>query len=151
MVNIRPATESEVPRILELYRQLALSLQEAEEQTMLPDEHYRGIFSEIATRPDCDLLVAEDGDVIIASLALVIVPNLSHGGRPWAVIENVVVDETYRRRGIGRQIMQYAADRARAAGCYKVGLTSTKSRTGAHKFYQDLGYEASAEGFRLYF
>ena len=82
---------------------------------------------------------------------LLIVPNLSHEGRPWALVENVVVDEQYRRRGIGRLLMNYAVGKAKETGCHKIGLSSDTSRKEAHKFYRSMGFEASAHGFRLYF
>ena len=126
-VAIRTATEADIPRILELYRQLALTPREAEEQTGCSTEDYRLAFTEIDNLPGYELVVAEDEGIIIGSLMLAIVPNLSHGARPWAVIENVIVDEAYRRFGVGRRLMEYAAGRAREAGCYKVGLTSTRS------------------------
>jgi len=66
------------------------------------------------------------------------------------VVENVVVDSSNRRKGVGKLLMDYALMRAREAGCYKIQLSSNKSREEAHKFYESIGYKASAEGFRLY-
>jgi len=84
-------------------------------------------------------------------MVLLIVPNLSHHGLPWAVVENVVTDRRFQRKGIGRLMMEYAINRAREAGCYKLQLASSKTREDAHRFYESLGFEASAHGFRLYF
>jgi GNAT superfamily N-acetyltransferase len=97
------------------------------------------------------LLVAEESGEVIGSLVLVIVPNLSHGARPWAVIENVIVDERYRRRGVGRLLMEYAVNRAREEDCCRIGLDSNKSRNVAHQFYKAMGFETSAYSFRMYF
>ncbi len=83
-------------------------------------------------------------------MVFMIVPNLSHGGLPWAGVENVFVDNEYRRLGIGKLLMDYAASRAKEAGCYKIQLISDKSRSVAHEFYQALGYKATGHGFRLY-
>jgi len=94
--------------------------------------------------------VAEEDGVVVGTMVLLIVPNLSHGALPWAIIENVVIDGKYRRRGIGRLLMEYAIKQARKAGCYKVQLLSNKQRHEAHQFYQTLGFETSAYGFRLY-
>ena len=65
--------------------------------------------------------------------------------------ENVIVAAAYRRTGVGRALMQYAIDQARAAGCYKLQLTSGKQRAPAHAFYRSLGLDAIAEGFKIYF
>jgi GNAT superfamily N-acetyltransferase len=77
-------------------------------------------------------------------------PNLSHGGAPFAIVENVVVDETVRGGGYGRRLMAHAEALARAAGCYKVSLTSNHKRDRAHAFYAHIGYASSHKGFTRY-
>ena len=79
---------------------------------------------------------------------LVIVPNLGHDGAPYALIENVVVDEAARGAGHGERLLRYMIDEARAAGCYKVVLTSRKSRQDAHRFYERIGFERRARASR---
>jgi len=100
--------------------------------------------------PGQQLLVAEEDGKILGTMVLIIVPNLSHGGLPWAAVENVMVDADYRRHGIGKLLMDYALAEAKKAGCYKLQLISDKTRTEAHKFYRAIGYKASGHGFRLY-
>ena len=47
--------------------------------------------------------------------------------------------------------MRHVIDAARSAGCYKVQLLSGKHRAAeAHEFYRRLGFEAVAEGFKLF-
>lgn len=151
MVTIRPATEEDIPRILELYRQLAITTSHIElSRSPSPDE-YRRIFSEICSAPGHELLVAKDEDVVVGTIVLLIVPNLSHSASPWALVENLVIDHKYRNRGLGRMLMDYAIARARETGCYRIVLSSDKRRRKAHRFYRSLGFEASAHGFRLYF
>ena len=100
--------------------------------------------------PGYELLVAEESGEAIGTMVILIVPNLSHSGLPWAVVENVITDRRFQREGIGRLMMEYAISRAREAGCYKLQLSSSKTRDGAHHFYESLGFAASAHGFRLY-
>jgi GNAT superfamily N-acetyltransferase len=98
------------------------------------------------------LFVAEDEEGgLIGTLALIVVANLSHRGKPWAIIENVVVDEEQRGKGVGAQLVRHAVELAREAGCYKVALASNKQRAEAHRFYQRLGFTATHEGFRYDF
>lgn len=96
------------------------------------------------------LLVAEVDGEVAGALHLVIVPNLTHDARPWAIVENIVVHEHRRRAGVGRELLREAVERARKAGCYKVQLLSRTEREGAHDFYGSLGFSPSAVGFRLY-
>ena len=151
MTTIRLATEGDIPRILELYRQLAITTSQAEQRQNRSLDDCQRVFAEIGTFPGHELLVAEEDGLVVGTMVLLVVPNISHEARPWAIVENMVVDGKYRRKGIGRLLMEYALARARQAGCYKVQLLSNKKRYEAHQFYQALGFETSAYGFRLYF
>jgi len=151
MAIVRAATEGDIPRILELYRQLAITTSQAEQHQNPSLDDCQRVFAEIDTFPGHELLVAEDEGEVVGTMVLLIVPNLSHSALPWALVENIIVDKRYQRRGIGRLLMNYAIARAKEAGCYRIGLSSDKRRKGAHKFYRSLGFEASAHEFRLYF
>jgi GNAT superfamily N-acetyltransferase len=100
-------------------------------------------------RSSCYVLDA-DGEVE-GTLTLYILPNLTHGGRPIAIVESVVVDQRAQGSGFGRLLMAYAEAQARAAGCYKIALTSNRRRADAHRFYERLGYERTHQGFTKYF
>ena len=149
MAIIRSAVISDIPRILDLYRQLTITTSPAESGIDPTEEDFRSILTRIKAVPGLELLVAEEGAELVGSLMLLIVPNLSHKGLPWALIENVIVDKCCRRNGVGLQLMQYAINRAREAGCYRVGLSSDNRRKEAHEFYRSLGFEPSAIGFRM--
>jgi GNAT superfamily N-acetyltransferase len=95
--------------------------------------------------------VAELEGAVVGTADLLVVPNLTHRGDPWAIVENVVVATAARRRGVGRALLSHAVELARRAGCYKLQLLSMKHRTEAHAFYRSLGIEPVAEGFRIYF
>ncbi|HEY41008.1 MAG TPA: GNAT family N-acetyltransferase [Dehalococcoidia bacterium] len=151
MAIIRVATEEDIPRILELYEELVTSTTPAERGRTPSLDDYRRIFEQTSIMPGHELIVAEEDGEVIGTMVLLIVPNLSHHGLPWAVVENVVTDRRFQRKGIGRLMMEYAINRAREAGCYKLQLASSKTREDAHRFYESLGFEASAHGFRLYF
>jgi ribosomal protein S18 acetylase RimI-like enzyme len=148
-VEVRPAIAADVPALLDLYEQLAegfgsgpdLDLDEAE-----------AIFREIAAQPDRTLLTATVDGAVAGTVDLVVVrPSLTHGGRPWAAVENVVVGSRFRRLGVGRALMEEASRRAREAGCHRLQLISRMQRTGAHAFYRAIGMEPSAQGFRIYY
>ena len=150
MVTVRAATERDIPRILELYYDLTSAVSPNEEQPRPSLEDARRVIAEIAATPGHQLLVAEEDSIVVGTMVLLVVPNLSHGALPWAIIENMIVDSKYRRQGIGQLLMEYAVNHAREAGCYKVQLLSNKKRPEAHRFYRSLGFKASAHGLRLY-
>jgi len=144
MISIRKATKQDVPRILELYEELT------GEKRKDPSDTTNQVFNEIISLPNQEFLVAEKDSFVVGTVFLQITPNLSHDARPWAVLENLVVDGRYRRQGIGL-LVEYALTRAREAGCYKLQLLSSNTRHEAHQFYRAVGFEDTASGFRLYF
>jgi GNAT superfamily N-acetyltransferase len=148
MAIIRKATEKDIPRLLELYRQLALD--PGSYVTAAPED-CRRVLRQMAKMAGYELLVAEVDGQVQGTLSLAILPAFAHGVSPFAVVEYMVVDEEHRSRGIGRQLMEYAIKKAGEAGCYKIMLSSNKRRQDAHRFYHSLGFNATHEGFHKYF
>ncbi len=148
MAIIRRAMEKDIPRILELYRQLSF---EPEKYKAPPVNDCLKIFRKMSQYPGYELLVAEDNGQVVGTTVLAVIPGFAHGTSPFAVVEYVVVDEKYRSKGIGKLMMNSVKSLAKSAGCYKIILTSDNRRERAHKFYKSLGFEASAQGFRFYF
>jgi GNAT superfamily N-acetyltransferase len=95
------------------------------------------------------LLAFEDG-VAAGTVDVFVVPNLTRGTRPYAVIENVVVAARFRRRGIGRALMDAAVAHARESGCYKLQLISGGARGEAHQLYEAAGFSDAFHGYRRY-
>ena len=149
-VTIRDAALDDLPRVVALLQEL--SLDEPREQSEGPLlESYVSAFHHIEANPRHRLLVAEDEGRVVGTVTLMIVPNLSYRGQPWAHVDNVAVDRASRSKGIGEALMRYTVEEARRAGCYKLSLTSNKRRAEAHRFYRRLGFSASHEGFRISF
>ena len=84
------------------------------------------------------LLLALEGDTILGSLTLAIF-RIPTGVRAW--IEDVVVDDAARGKGVGDLINRHALELARAAGAVSVDLTSRPSREAANRLYQRIGFE----------
>ena len=148
--KIRLAIESDIPRLIELLAQLSLDEPRERMDETAADAYVRA-FDEIAGDPRQQLFVLETGGRVVGSACLIIVPNLTHQGRPYALVENVVVDGGSRSSGYGELLMRHVMQKAQAAGCYKLALTSNKRRPDAHRFYQRLGFRAASEGFRVEF
>ncbi len=94
----------------------------------------------VVASPATSLLVATDeatGDVL-GSLTLVVF-RIPTGVRAW--IEDVVVDEGARGRGVGEALNRFALDLAAQQGAAKVDLTSRPSREAANRLYRRLGFE----------
>ncbi len=94
----------------------------------------------IVTSRSSVLFVARDPDregAIVGSLTLALF-RIPTGMRAW--IEDVVVDQSARGRGVGEALNRSALERARAAGAKTVDLTSRPSRGDANRLYRRLGF-----------
>src|SRR5262249_57318991 len=61
--------------------------------------------------------------------------------RRWCEIDQIAVDPAWRRRGVGRMLMQAALDEARARGSSDVELSSWAFNTDAHALFRSFGFE----------
>lgn len=151
MTEIRVANESDLPRILELYRELSIITTEAEQHLDASWDNYRNVFAEISNNPRRELLVAEYDGEVVGTVALFIIANLSHGATPYALVENLVVNHKYRRKGVGKKLMECTIARAKQERCHRIELVSDRRRKEAHRLYRSLGFKPSAYGFRIWF
>ena len=144
MVVFRPAVAQDLPRILQLFSELN------PDDPALASQKATGIWNELLDNPRVRYFVATDSDKIVGTCHVVAVPNLTRSGRPYAVLENVVVANSHRRLGVGRELMRLAIEFARSQACYKVMLLSNAKRTEAHRFYERIGFDGSSKrGFVL--
>jgi GNAT superfamily N-acetyltransferase len=146
-LQCRDARDGDLPALIALYEQLA----ERPAARPCEGEAAREILAAIIADDSRRLVVAELDGALVGSADLVIALGLSHGGKPWAIVEHVIVADHVRRQGVGSELMRHLIDIAELAGCYKLQLLSGKQRIGAHGMYRNVGFEALAEGFRLYF
>ena len=140
---IRPASRSDLPQLLALYPHLdpadrVPSLEVAERRLEeLRKYHGSAIFVGVAEH------------AVVASCTLIVVPNLTRGGRPYALIENVVTHAAFRGRGFGKQLLQAAVAAAWQADCYKVMLMTGSKKPSTLAFYAAAGFEQNKTGFQI--
>lgn len=106
-------------------------------------------FQAVTADPRNDLVVAEIDGEVAGTFQITYIPGVSRMGTERAQIEAVRVAAPHRSRGLGRQMIAWAVDQARARGCGLVQLTSDKRRTDAIRFYESLGFEPTHEGMKL--
>jgi GNAT superfamily N-acetyltransferase len=139
---IRAAEQTDLPALLDLYRHLI------PEDAQCPDDKAADILERLANFEGSAVLIALIGTDLVASCTLIVIPNLTRGGTPYALIENVVTDSGHRSRGLGKAILKAALDRAWAAGCYKAMLMTGSKKPSTLAFYEAAGFEQSKTGFQ---
>jgi GNAT superfamily N-acetyltransferase len=149
LLTFRSAVMEDLPYIVEMLSDDPLGAKRERFECPLPDSYFAA-FEAINRNPDNELIVATIEDKVIGVLQLTFIPNISYQGGWRALIEGVRVSADVRSQGIGRQLFEFAINRAREKGCHMLQLTMDKKRTDAFRFYNSLGFQASHEGFKLY-
>ena len=139
---IRRAEVNDLKQILVLYEQL-----EIDQKCSISPDAAKAIFNKIQNYPDYDIYIAVTDGKIVGTFSLAILDNIAHMGACSGLVEDVVVAEDYRHKGVGRQMMTYAMDRCKQKGCYKLALSSNVKRVDVHKFYESLGFKAHGYSF----
>lgn len=131
---VRKITESDLTGLFELYTQL--------HGNPIPENtaELSALCRKILDDENHHIIVAEEDGKIVSSCVCVIVPNLTHGQRPYALIENVVTDEAYRRRGLATACLDFARKIAVNANCYKMMLLTGSKEESTLRFYEKAGY-----------
>jgi len=136
-VTFRSVQLSDAPAVAALMTQLGYpsTPQDSERRLkrMLAHADYAGV-------------VAESDDEVVA---LVLV-HLEHGLEYDAIygrIMGLVVDDRWRGRGLGKQLMQHVERWCKDRGADRIVLTSANRRLDSHKFYDAIGYERTGIRF----
>lgn len=150
-VIVREARAEDVPRIAALIAMgnasRPMTAAEAEAEGRMPV--YAEAFARVAASEANHLFVAEADGRVVGTYQLTVLPGIAERGRTRGKIESVHVDPTLRGSGIGAVMMRHALEVARQAGIGLIELSSNKSRTDAHRFYERLGFAKSHEGFKM--
>lgn len=146
-VEVRRAGEQDLPAIVALLADDPLgSTREGRGEDLEP---YRRAFRAVDGDPGQLLVVAVSSSEVVGTLQLTFIPGLSRRGALRAQIEAVRVREDRRGHGLGAALFGWAVEHARRRGCALVQLTTDRSRSDAHRFYERLGFVASHEGLKL--
>lgn len=144
MIVWRPAHRGDVPSVVALLADDALgATREAGDPAA-----YLAAFDAMQMEGGNQLIVGDDGGQIVACYQITFISGLSLRASRRAQVEAVRVAAGLRGQGIGAALMADAEARARAAGCKLMQLTTNRSRTRAHAYYAQLGFEASHIGFK---
>ena len=141
-MEFRELQQSDLSSYIEL-------LTELDQEHVLSLEAGKELLNKIKSYPfyKVYLFINEDGE-IIGTCSLLICDNFGHGGAKFAIVENVVVHAAHKKLGIGKMMMELVKTIAAEEGCYKLMLSSNESRTGAHAFYDSLGFIRHGKSYR---
>lgn len=131
---IREIVESDYAGLMKLYMQLHNNPFPEKDNSMAE------LWNRILKDKDHHIIVAQEDGEIVSSCVCVIIPNLTHGQRPYALIENVITHEAYRKKGLATACLNYAREIAEKENCYKMMLLTGSKEESTLKFYEKAGY-----------
>jgi len=147
--KFREAIRADLPEIIKMLADDFLGATRERYENPLPESYTRA-FEEISVDKNNELIVAEKDGEIVGTLQITFTPSISFQGGKRATVESVRVDEKYRGQGLGKELMQWAIERAREENCVAMQLTTNSDRKDAHRFYEDLGFKGTHLGMKLY-
>ncbi|WP_316739393.1 GNAT family N-acetyltransferase [Streptomyces sp. MK7] len=145
-LEIREAVTGDVPAIVAMLADDPLGAQRESPDDLAP---YLAALERLSADPNQHLVVAVREGSVVGTLQLTVIPGLSRRGATRSIIEAVRIHADERGSGLGTQLIEWAIAESRRQGCQLVQLTSDRTRTDAHRFYERLGFVASHIGFKL--
>jgi [ribosomal protein S18]-alanine N-acetyltransferase len=130
-VHVRDMTRADLPAVMAIERE-AFSMPWRE-----------STFDGLLQRSDADLIAAVAGDRLVGYAVC------------WTVVDqaelgNVAVDAAWRKRGVGRTLVEAALQRARARSAEECFLEVRESNRSAQSLYEKCGFRAIGRRRRYY-
>ncbi|MGW1953567.1 N-acetyltransferase family protein [Streptomyces sp. NPDC001920] len=145
-LEIRAAVADDISAIVGMLADDPLGAQRESPDDLTP---YLAALERLTSDPNQHLVVAVRESRVVGTLQLTVIPGLSRRGSTRSIIEAVRIHADERGSGLGTLLIEWAIEESRRQGCQLVQLTSDKTRTDAHRFYERLGFTASHVGFKL--
>jgi ribosomal protein S18 acetylase RimI-like enzyme len=140
-MNIRSMVKEDIPELALLYKQF---WNEDSTSRLMESK-----FVELGENPNYIFISALEGNHLIGSVSGIICEELYGECKPFLVIENLIVDHEYRRKGIGNALMTEIELRAIENDCYQIFLITHNDRLDAIAFYESLGFNPDThKGFK---
>jgi GNAT superfamily N-acetyltransferase len=138
-MSIRPLRSTDLDALLALYKHLHVN------DLPLPERReVEQVWGEALSNEKSRYFGGFEGNSLVSSCLVVVVPNLTRGCRPYGLIENVVTHANHRGRGWGKRMLREALTFAWSLHCYKVMLLTGRKDDATLRFYEAAGF--SREG-----
>jgi GNAT superfamily N-acetyltransferase len=138
-MTIRPAEYSDIETMAELLCELFTIESDFAPE---PTRHRRGLRSLLKQPSNWRILVAEDNGQVVGMCSLHILTSTAEG-EPVGIIEDVIVKTGFRKRGIGRFLVEAVETMAWNLGLNRLQLLTDSGNSSAIFFYKHLGWRST--------
>ena len=142
MIEIRKACIHNAEDLKDLYLNHLTSTLPQEPQDI---DVWKKMIASFEQDPYYHLLVGIKDQHVVSSVTLIIIRNLTHNHRPYALIENVVTHNDYRGHHYASMLIDQAVTIAKEADCYKVMLMTGSKEKSTLNFYKNCGFDPNAK------
>ncbi|AGK96201.1 GNAT family N-acetyltransferase [Clostridium pasteurianum] len=125
----------ELNELLDLYKQL-----QPEDPDVSNNENLHEIWNSIYNNANLYYIVVEVDGKLVSSCNISIIENLTRNLRPYGLIENVITDSAYRKKGYATKVLNKAVEIAKEKKCYKVMLLTGSKKEETLRFYEKAGF-----------
>ncbi len=144
--EVRKLTQGDLAGLLALYRAL-----HPDDPVLEVTPALQAKFESLVADPNHHLLGVEVSGQLVSSCVLVVIPNLTRNGRPYALVENVITLPEYRGQGYATHCLRKAQEIAWACQCYKIMLLTGSKQEETLRFYEHAGFQREIKtGFIAY-
>ena len=105
------------------------------------DSRVLGVWESILSDKNHHIIVADEDGMIVSTCVCVIIPNLTRGQRPFALVENVVTHPDFRGKGLATACLDFAKDIAIRENCTRLMLMTGSKEKSTLDFYEKAGYD----------
>lgn len=133
-LQIRPLAESDYRSVYRLYRQLTGA------GPAFPEGDFARIFRNFFLFEDREAFVATVHNNVIGFVTLYYLDVLHHNGQV-ASIQELVVTEEFRGRGVGRALVEFVRAKVQEKRCHGLEVATDLWQSGAKKFYERCGLQ----------
>lgn len=143
-MKIRNLEERDIPAVERLYRQFWGEWSNLESM--------KKRFTALARNEDYLFLVAEMDGTVAGTIMGIVCHELYGECRPFLLMEDLVVDGRFRKKGIGRALLLHLEEKAKTRDCYQILFMTEKDRADTVRFYESLGFDSAKNiGFKKSF
>ena len=136
-MEAREIRKDELDQLLEFY---LLHLFDVKDDPLAEQKVVDQVWNQIQSSENFAALGVFDKNILMASCSITIIPNLTRGCRPYALIENIATHRKFRRNGYGKANLLYAAEFAKEKGCYKAFFMTGHLAPKVEKFCNASGF-----------
>lgn len=143
-----------MPKSIRTARRLDAAILQSLYRQLVDDKNIRATASQIQVLKDdarTRLLVCELDGRVRGTVLVCLCADAMYAGQPFAVVENLVIDQECRGNGIGQALLREVERFCLSRNCSKMMLLSSASRVDAHRFFEQVGFRGDRKrGFVKY-